>query len=405
MKRIATLLLAVCVVTSSPVWAGQIKQLAQLALPGQANVFEGFGSAVAIAGTTTVVGAPSTGNVGTGYAYVYDEANGQNAVASFTDGTLRTHFGYSVAISDDGDTIVVGAPGSPELTGRGTVYVFVKPAGGWQSMPPTAALLVPNGHRSQGAGVAVSSDGSTVAVGAQGSNGNGRIYVFTRPSAGWQNTTVPAAILIGMGTGTFGGTVAMSGGTIVGGFLGVDAPGAAYVYVEPSSGWQNAQPTAMLTSSDGSAGDEFGSSVAITGNTVAVGAPRHANVGAAYVFVEPAAGWQDATQTAELGIQTQSTSDLGFSVSGGNNVVLAGDGKMTVGQNQGQGIVFVYLEPAGGWKDTSFPSVSITASDGLAGDDFGAAVAISSTTAVVGAPERTDHGRSGAGGAWVFDEQ
>jgi len=403
MKRAAALVLAVCVVTSSPVWAGQIKQLAQLRSP---NFFaeERFGSAVAIAASTVVVGAYD-GRDGLGHAYVYTEAGGPQAVATLTDDTVHAGFGYAVAISADGTTIVVSAPVDPQFAGEGTVYVFAKPAAGWQDMAPTAALSVPNGPKSLGAGVAVSSDGATVAAGAQGNDGSGRIYVFARPSGGWQNTTVPAATLIGSGAGTFGGTVAMTDNTIVGGFLGVDAPGAAYVYVEPPTGWQNAQPTATLTSSDGAAGDQFGFSVAVLANTVVVGAPTESNSGAAYVFVEPPGGWQNATQTAKLSSANQGRSLLGYSVASTGSAILAGAPDMTVAQNPDQGSVAVYQKPPGGWVDSSTPDLSITASDGSTYDVFGWSVAVSSATAVVGGPGHTVMGRSGAGSVWVFGER
>ena len=89
---------------------------------------------------------------------------------------------------------------------------------------------------------------------------------------------------------SFGGVVAISGNTIVvanfGGYAGI---GTAYVFVKPLGGWGDMTQTAMLTPSDGAAGDDFGSVVAIDGNTVIVGAAGGSNFnGAAYVFVEPA---------------------------------------------------------------------------------------------------------------------
>ena len=81
--------------------------------------------------------------------------------------------------------------------------------------------------------------------------------------------------------------------------------GAAYVFTEPGSGWANMTQTAKLTASDGAAGDDFGTSVSISGNTVVVGAPdatvgANSGQGAAYVFTEPGSGWANTTQTAKL---------------------------------------------------------------------------------------------------------
>src|SRR4029453_7378046 len=79
----------------------------------------------------------------------------------------------------------------------------------------------------------------------------------------------------------------------------------AYVFVEPAAGWATGTETAKLTASDGVAFDEFGGSVAGSGDTGGRGARPgvvggNLNQGSAYVFVEPATGWADGTETAKL---------------------------------------------------------------------------------------------------------
>jgi len=108
----------------------------------------------------------------------------------------------------------------------------------------------------------------------------------------------------------FGVSSAISGNTVVVGAFdaNIEKTGAAYVYVKPSSGWGNMTQTAALTPSDG--GEGFGTSVAINGNTIIVGAanasnlnhqaPQNQGPGAAYVFVKPVSGWKDMTETAKL---------------------------------------------------------------------------------------------------------
>lgn len=105
----------------------------------------------------------------------------------------------------------------------------------------------------------------------------------------------------------FGYTVAISGDTVVVGDPsgGSQSQGTAYVFVKPASGWANMTQTAELTASDASAKSNFGDAVAIDGDTVIVGADNQtvqnqSNVGEAYVYVKPASGWVDATQTATL---------------------------------------------------------------------------------------------------------
>ena len=87
--------------------------------------------------------------------------------------------------------------------------------------------------------------------------------------------------------------------------------------------------TAKLTASDGAAGDDFGSSVSISGNTVVVGARchgrRNSHQGAAYVFTEPGSGWANMTQTAKLTASDGAADDdFGYSVSISGNTVVVG---------------------------------------------------------------------------------
>jgi hypothetical protein len=98
----------------------------------------------------------------------------------------------------------------------------------------------------------------------------------------------------GAASDQFGESVAISGNTVLAGvpckpFAGdVCGPGAAYVFVKPATGWASMSRTAKLIASDGTFQDQFGGSVGISGNTVVAGAPApNSFQGGAYVFVEP----------------------------------------------------------------------------------------------------------------------
>ena len=130
----------------------------------------------------------------------------------------------------------------------------------------------------------------------------------------------------------FGCAVAISGNTVVVGASDFGAsgigPGAAYVFTEPATGWASMTETAKLTPSDSAVRDQFGISVAISGDTVVVGslgAPTLSPVddSAVYVFTEPATGWTDMTQTAKLTFPD--SSDFGASVAISGNTVVVGD--------------------------------------------------------------------------------
>ncbi len=187
----------------------------------------------------------------------------------------------------------------------------------------------------------------------------------------------------------FGGSVAISANTIVVGAVQAgNGLGAAYVFTEPNAGWGDMTEVAELTASDGVAGDFFGESVSISGNTIVVGADNatigaNSSQGAAYIFTEPAAGWANMTQTAKLVAPNgQADADFGASVSiSGNTIVVGADNPEQVNP---QGAAYVYTKPATGWANMT-QAAELTASDGAATDFFGASVSNSGNTVVVGA--------------------
>ena len=179
----------------------------------------------------------------------------QTAELTASDGAADDQFGWSVAVS--GNTVVVGAPfhALGSQTDRGTAYVFVMPDNGWADMTQTAELAASDGAANDYFGSSVAISGDTVAVGAGGATVNGDPH-----------------------------------------------QGAAYIFTKLPNGWTNMTQTAKLIASDGYVGDDFGASVAISGDTVTVGAPyasigSNSQQGAAYVFTKPGNGWADMTQT------------------------------------------------------------------------------------------------------------
>jgi hypothetical protein len=215
----------------------------------------------------------------------------------------------------------------------------------------------------------------------------------------------------GAASGILGGSVAVSGDTIVAGAQNQNAGrGAVYVFVRPASGWANATQTAELTATDGAANDSFGASVAISGNTIVAGAQNHTvgahtNQGAAYVFVRPAAGWAGgvSTQTAELtGPSGADYDNFGHAVAISDNTVVAGAPRH-FGAYTDQGATYVFVRPAGGWAGTvSTANAALIAADPAAGDNLGRSVAVSGDTVVAGAPLHKVGSNAEQGAAYVF---
>jgi surface protein len=268
-----------------------------------------FGYSVSIDGDTVVIGAYMDNAKGSmsGSVYVFtrdtagDLTSGWTQVAKLTasDGAGSDYFGPSVSI--DGDTMVVGAFGNDDKGSQsGSAYVFTRDtagdlASGWTQV---AKLTADDGAEDDYFGSSVSIDGDTVVIGAnkdrdKGIN-SGSAYVFTRATAsdlasGWTQVAKLTAD-DGAADDYFGSSVSIDGDTVVIGAKFHDDKasdsGSAYVFTRATasdlaSGWTQ---VAKLTDVDGAAGDEFGKSVSIDGNTVVIGANRDDDKGSTHVF-------------------------------------------------------------------------------------------------------------------------
>jgi hypothetical protein len=326
-----------------------------------------FGLSVGISGTTAVVGC------GCERAYIFaDTVKGWKQVGKLkgSDTVASDAFGWSAAIS--GDTVLVGAHE------RGSVYVFTRNAGRWLQ---TAELQAPDPAHGTGFGQSVAISGTTAIVGTSPTTEiiNGRwtglpalAYVFTEHGTVWQQT----AVLKGSDTvvgDQFASSLAISGATAIVGAPGHDNnAGRAYLFTQTAAGWKQA---AELKGSDTvpgkdlhEAGSLFGSSVSLSGTTAVVGAPNPNGDGTAYVFEKTATGWK---QTAEVvGAKPRVFFGRSVAVSGNTAVVTGGTSAV------------VFAITATGWrqaaelegpvKDGAFnaDTVSISGGRALVGDPY-----------------------------------
>jgi len=370
---------------------------------------DNLGASVAVSGNTIVAGTPFHkvgANSGQGAVYVFTEPNGgwstatQTAELTASDGAPGDELGSSVAVS--GDTIVAGAILNDSQSGQGAVYVFAKPAGGWTDATQSAELTASDGAANDKLGLSVAVNGPTITAGAPyhaaGDNAaQGAVYVYTKPAGGWTNATQSAELTASDGAASdqLGSSVAISAETIAAGSQqravgGNTDQGAVYVFAKPGAGWTDATQTAELTASDGAAYDALGWTVAVSGDTLAAGAPgSNGAQGAVYVYTKPGGGWTDATQIAELTASDGAASDqLGSSVGVSSDTITAGAPQRTVGGHSAQGTVYVWEKPGGGWTNGT-QTAELTASDGAAVDNLGASVAVSGSTIAAGAPRRS----------------
>ncbi len=350
-------------------------------------------------------------DVGARYPVVIDPWV-QEAELAASDGRSYDDLGYSIAVS--GNTVVIGAPGASinGQTSQGAAYVFVEPGNGWGNMTQTAKLTASDGNAQDDFGVSVSIDGNTIVVGSPYNNRLGAAYVFVEPSGGWDNMTQTAKLTASdaVAFDYFGYAVAISGNTVVVGEpranVAAAFQGAAYVFVKPAKGWGNKTQNAKLTASDGGSDDALGSSVAVSGNTLVAGAPgwpSGLDQGAAYLFVKPANGWTNATQTSRMLASNGTAGDeLGFSTSISGATAAAGARFKKVRGNTAQGAAYVYVEPQSGWRVHEIENAELTTSDGQAGDELGYSVSVNGTSVLVGAAGATVSGNVGQGAAYLY---
>ena len=367
--------------SSTPATSGNWKQEAKLLGSGTISN-DGFGSSVSISGDTAVVAAPDHAQQA-GAVYVFGKtSHGWTETAQLTasDSVPYDMFGTSVVIS--GNTIVVGAEYGAADAGR--VYVFTRTAQAWHQ---TAELKGSDTVTYDQFGSSVAVAGTTIAVGADLRSARaGRVYVFTKRGIRWVQTAELKAA-DGAIYDEFGSSLAMEGHTMIVGaeYHGPEA-GSAYVFVESGGRWRQ---TAELKGSDTSTDDYFGYAVAISGGTVVVGAYDHAaGSGRAYVFEKTPTGFEQAAELQGTGITAGDYFGSAVAVSGRTVVV----GAEFATDNAGG--IYVFTDTSAGWVQAA----SLTGSDTASNDEFGDSVAISGDTVLVGALGHS----SKAGSAYVF---
>jgi hypothetical protein len=206
-----------------------------------------FGNSVAISGDTVVVGAywEQGAGVQRGAAYIFEQnhggpdAWGEVTKLTASDAENYDDFGSSVSIS--GDTVVVGARGKGAAgTDHGAVYVFERNHGGADKWGQVTKLTASDAEDQDWFGISVSISGDTVVVGASGEDGagtdRGAAYVFERNQDGadaWGQVT-KLVTSDAEDSEYFGDTVAISGDTVVVGASGEDGAGtdrgAAHIF-------------------------------------------------------------------------------------------------------------------------------------------------------------------------------
>lgn len=377
-----------------------------------------FGYSVATNGDTLVVGAygknwqpgvaPTFVPISKGAAYIFvrnqggAENWGQVKILTPGDAAANDRFGWSVAI--DVDTVVVGA--LVKDSNRGAAYIFGRNQGGTGNWGQVKKLTASDAAGGDQLGSSVSVNADTVVVGAYGSVpsanyiSTGAAYVFKRNQGGAENWGQVKKLTASDGAANhayFGYSASINGDTVVIGASGKN-PGAAYIFERNHGGAENWGPMTKLTASDGVGGDQFGASVAINIDTVAVGA-THGNrgtSGAVYIFKRNQGGTQNWGQVQELTASDANLLDeFGISVGIDGDTLVVGAWALNLATGGAAYIFERNQNGVEGWGQVQ----KLTASDAAAHDQFGSSVGIEGDTVVVGAGGKN----SNTGAAYTFE--
>jgi hypothetical protein len=336
-------------------------------VPSDPEYFAYFGHSVAIDGDYVVVGANSKDGVlaDTGAAYVFDRnypsagAWGQVAKLTASDPAAGDEFGISVAIS--GDYVVVGAYYDDGGVGisQGSAYVFYRNQGAPDAWGEVVKLTPLDAGIGDQFGISVAISGDNVIVGAHYEDGAagtdyGAAYVFNRnyPSAdSWGEVAKLTAGSDVENAAYFGVSVAISGDFALVGARGEDGSGgtnrgAAYLFERNYGGPDSWGEVAKLTASNAEDGDEFGYSVAISGDYAIVGAHYEdgegTSRGAAYVYGRNYGGedvWGEVMKLIASDAENQDWFGYSVAISGDYAVVGATD-EDGLGNNRGAVYIF-----------------------------------------------------------------
>lgn len=309
-------------------------------------------------------------------------------------------FGMSVALSADGNTALIGAPSY----GSGATFVFTRSGGSWSQQGP--ALTTTDTAADFGWSVALSADGSTALIGAENdSSAEGAAWVYTRSGSTW--TQQGSKLTAGGGAADeFGWSVALAtdGNTAIIGGPDADVDvGAAWVFARSGSNWT--QQGSELTPNDASGPANFGQSVALSadGTTALIGGIGDTsttpnvpdeNAGAAWVFTQSGGTWTQ--QGAKLTAETR----IGFA-DFGQSVALSADGRTAlIGSPQGAtdagGSAAVFVDDDGAWAEQA----QLVADEEIGSNGFfgeGVALTPDGNTALIGSPDD-----NGVGAVWSF---
>ncbi len=375
-------------------------------LPTKSKALRRGAPAVALLALLLLLGAAIPDGLASGSAPLFQQG------PKLTGGEEESgagRFGRSVALSADGDTVLVGAP--RDSGEAGAVWVFTRTGSSWVRQATLTGGDEESGTGRFGRSVALSADGDTALIGAPNNSGGGAAWVFTRTDSTWTQR----AKLTGAGesgSGWFGQSVALSADgqtALIGGYVDHSDTGAAWVFERSGAGtggtWE--QRGAKLTGGEEESGEgEFGWSVALSaaGDTALIGGRKDdGGVGAAWVFERSGAGaggtWEQRGAKLTGGEEESGEGEFGQSVA----LSAAGDTALIGGfhDDSSDGAAWVFARTgSGAGASWAQQGAKLTGAGEAGRGYFGDAVALTpdGDTALIGGVRDDEQ----QGAAWMF---
>ena len=381
---------------------------AHLANPTPADS-DRFGFSVAISGDYAIVGAvldDPSGVTDAGSAYIYFRTGTAWSLQATLPNPAPASsdlFGHSVAIS--GDYAIVGAylDDHSGVTNTGSAYIYFRSGTTW-SLQATLPNPTPDTNEQFGNSVAISGDYAIVGApedDPSGVTGAGSAYVYFRSGTTWSlQTTLPNPAPVS--GDFFGNSVAISGDYAIVGAPFDDAgtadSGSAYIYFRNGTTWslQTTLPNPAPANND-----NFGFSVAISGDYAIVGASQDdpsgvSNAGSAYIYFRSGTAW--SLQTTLPNPAPAANDNFGWSVAISGDYAIVGASADDPSGVVNAGSAYIYFRSGTTWSlQTTLPNPEPASTD-----QFGYSVAISGDCAIVGALQDDPSGVADSGSAYIY---
>lgn len=386
------------VIPSSP---PSTQQGPKLVGTGSDSANQGYSVSISADGNTAIVGGPNDNN-GIGAAWIYTRTGAtwsqQGAKLVGTGAVGGSLQGNAVSLSADGNTAIVGGPADNSDTGA--VWIYTRTGNIWsQQGPKLVGTGVVGTYDRQGTSVSISADGNTAIVAGPEDNDTGAVWIFIRSGTTWSQQ---GPKLVGTGQYCNWGTqvsLSADGNTAIEGSLGT---GAAYIFIRKDTVWSQ-QAKLVGTGQVGNA--YLGAAVCLSadGNTALVGGPYDNNsMGAVWVFTRTDSTWSQ--QGGKLFIP-----QCWGNTEQGGAVALSADGNIAiVGQyyavgGTGLGVVGVFTRTDSVWSLRG-PKLIGTGNPEQSSQGRSVAISADGNTAIIGGTNDNQLSYSGlaVGAAWVF---